>query len=308
MKLKYKLKSWLQKKMRSISDQHVADLTSRFAYVCRAERLSNCAQNCNSPGVSSDKYCDDEIVVSLTTHGSRLYDVYLAIESIMQQTFKPNKIVLWLADEMKGANIPMLLQNQQKRGLEIRYCNDIRAYKKLIPALTAFPSASIITIDDDNIYYPDLIENLVNEHKENADVILCARLHRIKLVAGNRLEKYARWIQLYDKFDISPLNFPTGIGGVLYPPGCFSNEVFNEAVFTDICKYADDVWFKAMALLNGTMSKKVFTHNKNGTDHFNIENTQYTALSQINIDKNMNDKQLKAVFDKYGLYDKLYRG
>ena len=54
------------------------------------------------------------------------------------------------------------------------------------------------------------------------------------------------------------------------------------------------------------MSKKIFTHSKNGTDHFNIENTQCTALSQINVDKNMNDKQLKAVFDKYDLYDKLH--
>jgi hypothetical protein len=55
-----------------------------------------------------------------------------------------------------------------------------------------------------------------------------------------------------------------------------------------------------MALLNGVMAQRVFTH-----DSLSNNNAQYISLSRINNGKKMNDVQLKAVFDKYNLYDKL---
>ena len=128
-------------------------------------------------------------------------------------------------------------------------------------------------------------------------------MHRMKFINKSKPEKYKKWIWNYENFDISPLNFPTGAGGVLYPPYCFNKEVFNENVFMDICKYADDVWFKAMSLLNNTLSQKIYTHNKSGEDYTPIANTQDTELANINVVKNMNDKQIKAVFDKYNLYE-----
>lgn len=303
--IKAKMKNWVQKKISNLNDLFANKLAKKFSCICRAEYLNNCAQNCSEVGVVEEKYCDSEVIVSLTTYGMRLYEVYLAIESIMQQTLKPNRIILWLSDEMKNITMPLVLQNQQKRGLEIRYCKDIGSYTKLIPALKAFPSAAIITIDDDHIYHFDVIENLVNAYKNNPALIHCARMHKMKLLNNAKLEKYRKWTYESESFDVSPLNFPTGNGGVLYPPGSFNKEVFNENVFMDICKYADDVWFKTMALLHGTMAKKIFTHNKKGNEHLEISNTQYSALSKINIHRGMNDVQLKAVFDKYNLYDKL---
>lgn len=285
---------------------------SPLAYSSRAEYLTTKVLNCSESGVSDKIYCSEEIIVSLTTHGRRLYEVYLAIESIMQQTMKPNRIILWLSDELKNSSLPLVLQKQQKRGLDIRYCKDILTYTKLIPALKAFPQAVIITIDDDCLYHFDLIENLFNAYygkkrkgKESPKLVHCARMHRMKLIDKNTLEKYKKWELNYSNFDISPLNFPTGVGGVLYPPNCFNEEVFNEKVFMDICKYADDVWFKSMALLNGTHAQKIYTHNKNGEDYLDNLNVQDIRAGLINWDKEMNDVQLKAVFDKYNLYDRL---
>lgn len=34
-------------------------------------------------------------------------------------------------------------------------------------------------------------------------------------------------------------NFLTGVGGVLYPPACFSNEVLREDIFLKYAPYAD---------------------------------------------------------------------
>ena len=52
------------------------------------------------------------MIVTLTTFGQRLNDVYLAIESIMQGSLLPNRIILWLADDMRGKVLPVTLQNK----------------------------------------------------------------------------------------------------------------------------------------------------------------------------------------------------
>ena len=276
---------------------------SNFEY--KAEQLTNFTLNSNISGISQENYSSNEVIVSLTTYGRRFYEVYLAIESIMQQSLKPNKIILWISEDYKNIKLPLTLKLQKERGLEINYCKDILSYKKLIPSLKLFPEAIIITIDDDCLYHFDLIENLVIAYKNEPDLIHSARIHRMKLIKKNKFEKYRKWIRNYQNFDISPLNFPTGGAGTLYPPHCFNEEIFNENIFLEICKYADDVWFKAMSLLKGTMSKKVFTHNKNGKDYISNENNQDIGLARLNLAKNMNDIQIKSVFDRYDLYNKL---
>jgi len=302
MKIKSKIKRILQKMNFYQNTLLIDHLINKFEFISRKEYLSSCALNCKETGISDKKYCDNEIIVSLTTFSNRVYEVYLAIESIMQQTMKPNRIILWLEEDLKDFKLPVFLLNQIKRGLEIKYCKNIKSYKKLIPSLIAFPQAAIITIDDDALYFFDLIENIINEHIKHPDYILCGRMYLMKL-KNKKPDKYSKWIEGYNSTEVSPLNFPTGIGGILYPPNCFTKEVLNEDVFTDICKFADDIWFKAMSLLNNVPVKKVFTHSKNSKDYYS--NVLDNRLVDINIGQGMNDIQLKAVFDKYNLYDKL---
>ena len=285
----------------------IATQKKLFIFNYKRKYLANCSVSCNEIGISKEKYCDNEIIVSLTTHDKRIHEVYLTIESIMQQTMKPNKIILWISDNFKYSDIPLILRNQEKRGLEIRHCKDIRSYTKLIPSLYSFPDAIIITIDDDIFYHFELIENLFNSYKINQNLIHCTRMHRMKLINNNKIEKYNKWQLKYKNDDISPLNFPTGVGGILYPPYSFSEEVFNENIFLDICKYADDVWFKAMALLNGTMSKYIYNHNNIIGNNISNKNIEGLKLAKLNIKKEMNDVQLKAVFDKYDLYKYLIK-
>lgn len=123
----------------------------------KADTLTQLALNSNSKGVTNDKYGNTEIIVSLTTYGRRLYRVHLTIESLMQQSMKANRIVLWLSDEFKDT-LPQTLLKQTKRGLDIRYCKDIRSYTKLVPSLREFPEATIITVDDDIIYEYDVLK------------------------------------------------------------------------------------------------------------------------------------------------------
>ena len=104
----------------------------------------------------------------------------------------------------------------------------------------------------------------------------------------------------------STLYFPVGIGGVLYPPHCFNDELFNQNVFMDLCPYADDVWFYAMRLLSGTPVTQVYTGQHTGY-YVDLQSKWINALSKKNTNSTncLNDVQIKAVFEKYGLYEKL---
>ena len=251
-------------------------------------------------GIEDERYCDGKnVIVSLTTYGKRLYDVYLTIESIMQQTQKANKIVLWLADNMKDVKIPLTLQRQQKRGLEIRYCKDIRSYKKLIPSLKAFPDDIIITVDDDVIYGIDLLELLLNSYNQNKEMVHCGWAKKIDLH-----KTYKEWENATGDSSYGFEYMPIGSAGVLYPPHILDTEVFNETVFMDSCKYADDIWFKAMAMKANHQCQFIETGLH---EHLSIDNPlwQDKGLTLINEKKRENDVQLQDVFNKYHLAELL---
>jgi len=266
----------------------------------RKEILNCYALNSHEQGVTDRKYGNQEIIISLTTHGKRLSQVYLAIESLMQQTTKANKIVLWLSDQYSPQTIPPVLQQQQQRGLEINFCKDIRSYTKLIPSLKKYPDATIITADDDVYYHPNMIENLVFAYLNEPQFIHFNRGFTIRS-NNHSLGPYLKWTSITHQ-EVSPLNFPTGVGGVLYPPGSFHEEVFNEEVFLSICPLADDVWFKAMTLYNGVQSKKAVTLSPVGDEFLINKSVQDIGLTLQNNDWKQNDVQIKAVFDKYDLY------
>lgn len=274
----------------------------------RLDRLKELTLHTKETGVSKDKLCDYEVIVSLTTFGKRIYDVYLTIESIMQGSVKPNRIVLWLArDEFEGRKLPQSLLFQQQRGLEIRYCEDIRSYKKLIPSLKVFPDACIVTIDDDAIYEYDLLERLVMAHIENPGCACACRVHRIQIDEHAKPKSYSSWDKCIDEPSCnSSLIFPTTGGGVLYPPKSFSDEVFNKEVFMDICPTADDVWFYSMLLMNDIDVVHVYTGNPNGY-YMDLRSGDIDSLGDDNFrsEKCLNDVQLKAVLDRYDLYSKL---
>lgn len=284
-----------------ISRLKMETIQSDFFY--KVERLNDKTLNSSEKGVSKEAISDKEVIVSLTSYGSRIYEVYLAIESIMQGTIKPNRIILWLSkDEFVNQQLPITLQKQQKRGLEIEFCEELFSYKKIIPALKAFPNSNIITIDDDVIYSFDLVENLLNYHQKFPSCICASRIHCMTKNTDGSLKSYLQWdFEQGNKIESSHLNFFTGVGGVFYPPQALHRNVFDSKTFLKICKTADDVWLNAMAHLQGTPIVKSYTHNPKGNDFIINSRIQDQGLCQINCDpKNpQNDVQIKAVFEKY---------
>lgn len=272
----------------------------------RVDTLTQHSITTSERGISETQFLDKELVVSLTTYGERIFEVYLSIESIMHGTIKPNRIVLWLArDEFEGKELPITLQKQISRGLEVRYTEDILSYKKIVPSLKEFPDSYIITIDDDLIYNYDFVEKLVVSYKQDPHYIYAYRVHKMHFKNDSELDSYLNWQLCCPENIASHLYFFTTGGGVLFPPKSLVPETLNSEVFMDICRHADDVWINAMSILSGNKVKKVYTHDYRGDEYIVNTNVQRNALYLVNNDPNdcQNDKQIAAVFKKYGILD-----
>lgn len=249
-------------------------------------------------GVTNERYTENDIVVSLTTYGHRIHYVHLAIASIMLQTMKANRIILWLGNEWQGQDLPEMLKRLQNYGLEIYYTQDIRSYTKLIPTLRLCPEDSIITIDDDLIYDICLLEHLIKAHLTNPNCIYGTRCHKL-VVHKSKITPYTDWNWTIDTPEESPLILPTGVGGVLYPPNSLDEEVFNEEVFMTICPTTDDIWFKVMSLKKGFMTGKSFSTNPLGIDYLMNSNLEKTGLQNQNLENDVNGNNLRVLLSKY---------
>ena len=216
------MSSFFHKLISKIRDSIAATVYNKLHYSNRAQHLTYLALNSKEKGVAASMALETEVIVSLTSHGRRLHEVYLSIESIMQGSVKPNRIILWLPSDLQNETTPQTLMNQQIRGLEIYYTEDIGPYTKLIPAMKDFPESIIITIDDDILYPYDTLELLLSAFRKHPHCICANRILDIKLDSHGVPTSLPTWKELEDKDRISRLNFFEGVGGVLYPPHCFS--------------------------------------------------------------------------------------
>ena len=225
---------------------------------------------------------EKRVIASLTTFPERINTVKETIKSLLVQTIKPDEVILWLADSQfpqKENELPKDLLELKDYGLTIKWCEDIRSFKKLIPALIDYPNDIIITFDDD-IYYPEtVIELLYNSYLENPNCIHANRGRRIELKNNKIIAKSAAEVYWTKYEDCTYKNSITGCGGVLYPPNSLDKRVLNKEEFQSILKTQDDVWFWTMAVLKGTKIKRVANFD---IQLPTVENTQQFGLSKIN--------------------------
>ncbi|WDE13275.1 glycosyltransferase [Thalassomonas haliotis] len=237
------------------------------------------------------------VTVSLTSYGRRVETVHLTLLSLLQQTYRADRLILWLAeDEFTLETLPRPLLALLECGVEIIFCPDLRSYKKLIPALARYPEDIIITFDDDIIYPQDQVERLIKAHEQDPGVVVCHRGHKALKTEDGSLLPYTDWHFDLPESQAQADVFPIGIGGVLYPVNSLHPEVMKESVFMTLCPNADDLWFKAMALKNGTLAK-VLEDPMPYLDYLQIPDSQELSLWQSNSINN--DVQLQAILTAY---------
>lgn len=274
-------------KYKNIDNHHIFSI---FGIIIRKKYKNYIPDNriASSYGLNT-KQRDIKIIISLTTFPDRINEVAIVINQLLTQTLKPDKLILWLAYEQfpnKEYNLPKKLLNLKEFGLEIRWCEDLRSYKKLIPTLKEFPNDIIVTYDDD-IYYPaDSLKNLYNAYLKKQNCICTHRYSKVYF-ENNNLKFFNSKKNIFDnstKTNSSYFNTIIGCGGVLYPPNSLNKEVLNIKKLLKLSSTQDDIWFWAMAVLNHTQIKVVDGFD---TNLFTVENTQQSGLCKINCKKNI---------------------
>jgi len=245
---------------------------------------------------------DKSVIVSFTTYGEQIHEVHYIIKSILSQTIRPNKIVLWLDEsEFSESDIPLTLSSLYEFGLEVEFVSNIKSYKKYIPTAKKYPNDIIITIDDDFIYPQDMVEGLLREHLVLPNVILGTRAHRVKYNKKGKILPYNKWEYEANSFSLKEDVFLTSGAGMLFPPGLLSNEVFNEKVFMELADSADDIWFKVIAHISGVDCKKIDDKRDWPTRYLQLSTGYNQSLSSMNVGKARNDTQLSALLNFYNL-------
>lgn len=249
-----------------------------------------------------DPDSENKTLVSLTTYNKRIKDIHLVIESIGRQSVKANKIILWLdKDEFNTENIPVIIQKQINRGLEVRFCENMKSYKKLIPTIQLYPNYNIITIDDDILYPYYFIELLHRDHMENPDTVICYRAHKITKDNDGKINQYLDWEINTKDTRASDFIFPTGVGGVLYPVDVLKSKVIDYKLASELAPNGDDIWFKAMSVINGKPSKVVSGYYDFDADFIELTFGQDISLSNLNVFDGGNDKQIEGVFNYFNI-------
>lgn len=250
-----------------------------YPIYCKGMRIEN--------GLNKEQRSEN-VIVSLTSFPARLNVVHYGIRALLCQTYKPDRIILWLTEEeCKDILLPKELTDLCEYGLEIKYApENLKPHNKLYYTLRENPNSVVISVDDDNVYSLKIVERLMKAHEQYPDCVCCNMAHEITLIDG-RPDKYDAWNGgAIGKSGISDYFVALGVGGVLYPAGCFDDEYFNRELIRKLALSADDLWLKFTELRLGIKVLKIEKHTK---IPFVIRGSQKISLSRENNGQKKND-------------------
>lgn len=237
------------------------------------------------------------VIVSFTSIPSRFDVIHLTVRSILAGTHKPDKIVLWL-NELLKSSVPESLLKIVGEKFEIRYVEGNLPHRKLIHSLQAFPDKILVTCDDDMMYDSSWLNLLYQDHINHPLDIIANECRGINYDETGNLRPYYFWYK-ENKENVSYDSLlPLGFGGVLYPPKCLHDDVFQADLYLKLAPKADDLWFKAMAILRGTAARHASQVVAKPTPIFN---SQSVSLKATNVKQDGNRLQWEAIANHYRL-------
>lgn len=218
--------------------------------------LNNVYKHCLKRNKNCLQTGRQNVIASLTTYPARINTVWVTIETLFNQSVQPDKIILYLAKEQfpnELEDLPATLIKQMQRGLSIRFVPDYKSHKKYYFAMKEFPDSCVMIFDDDVFYPSFFVEDLLKLHDKYPDCV-CAHsaselpppnIKEFNTTPFYKAPHFRHLNEVYGKLRV------LGIAGVLYPPKCLHDDVFNVELRKELCPWADDLWLTMMALING---------------------------------------------------------
>lgn len=247
-----------------------------------------------------------EIIISLTSFGHRVKDTLpYTLYSMITQTVIPHKIAVYLDyDNWNNEVLPPLLKEMKRIGVDFYYCEDLRSYKKLIPALHMFPNNPILVCDDDFYYHQKYVEWIEDAYRNSDKRTVIGSMAQIPQKENGKYIPYSQW-KSDEEVPADPhMAFGSG-NGTLIPNGVFDDEILKKEVFMQLCPTADDLWLWAM-LERQNVNRMLLSHHRYGIhrvvdriEDMDVENSDNLTL--INVIQGKNDQQLEALLEYYHL-------
>ena len=206
-----------------------------------------------------------DLVVGLTTIPSRLPFLLPTLKSLLVQNVLPGKILLHLPEhsrrEQVEYSVPEELQNLEV--ISIIRCPDWGPATKILPALLASdPDQRVVAVDDDRIYRPTLLEDLVKASDQRPDaavgcfglIVPLDRVDRRKGLVGRTIDGLGfkpgvslRGSRLRRPLPVDILH---GYGGVMVRPRFFDlDDLADLQGAPDAAWLEDDTWFAAHCIV-----------------------------------------------------------
>ena len=206
-----------------------------------------------------------KLICTLTTFPARIDSVQYTIKSLFNQSMKPDKIVLWLAEsEFKDFEFPESIKQLQKRGLELRYCENYFGHKRYYKIIEEQREDELIVMFDDDIIFPYyMLERLYDKWLEFPDCVICDR-GQVLTFEGHDVLNPGRWSSISNVGIDTPsyriLASPGG--GCLFPPRAFYKDANNTDIIRKYALKTDDIWLMFMAVQNDTKIIRTYQYHR----------------------------------------------
>lgn len=239
-----------------------------------------------------------KIIASLTTYPKRINTVWITINSIINQSLQPDSIILWLAEEQfpnKYEDLPSSLLQLQSKGLQIRFCEDLKSHKKYYYTLQEYSNDLVVLFDDDMFYPKDTIKKLYKLYQDNSHDVCTITT---QLITPSIYTNPSKWQNPSINQKIkhcSKVQMFSG-SGTLLKANMLDNTVFDKEAIKNICPYADDLWLTFMARKKGT---KITSVSKWRPFPIVIYGTSEESLWYVNSEQGKNDEQWENLMKEY---------
>lgn len=236
---------------------------------------------------------DSPVDVTLTSHSDRIRRAFASIESIGRGARRPRRLILFLGNQYEQQPLPTTLQRLVRRGLEIRYVDDVGPHTKYYPylQLSKRPETPLVTADDDKMYDRDWLNGLIHAYRAEPQMVNCWRAREVRIDAQG-LRPYDEW-PLCSDTRARLTHFATGVGGVIYPPALLQRLKEAGDVFKDCCPKADDLWLHVTAIRQGYPIRQI---DRCAREYPGVPRSSRTALQRTNIDGKRNDVQAAQTY------------
>jgi hypothetical protein len=179
---------------------------------------------------------NETLVVSLTTSPTRISKIKPMLDSVMAQTYKPDRIILNLpkvfgrTGDTFALPLPDFITNNPL--IQVNFCDDLGPSTKIISSipLVSNPNTYIISVDDD-IYYPPYLFSLYMKYSRRFPNCIITGTTFIENGGPQTPGKV--------------VDFLEGFSGVLYRRDYFSQELlsdFYKHINEKSCRLGDDFY------------------------------------------------------------------